>query len=271
MKPCSHQSTASSPARRHLLPWASRSGFTLVEIIFVVVLMGLIYSVALPDLDLGVGTSRAARLGRVTSAVRTAFDMAVLYRKPYRLVFELQSGDYWLEETDRRDFLPGDLEMDRDLTEMEEKEAIENFDQEFEEYVDLAGQEIDDPENDRTFSPESPVLQAKDKLRPAKWTRVDSREWKERSLGPDFIIASLQAEHHGEKQTAGDLEEQARAMIYFYPAGYVERAVIHIARRKGDAGIDENEPGYTLVTHPWLGTAEVVPGTEEINVKDDES
>jgi hypothetical protein len=36
--------------------------------------------------------------------------------------------------------------------------------------------------------------------------------------------------------------------------------------RKGDEGIDESEPPYTVTTNPFLGTANAVSGYEEVNL-----
>ncbi len=244
---------------------------TLLEIIIVISLMAIVYTVALPNFRVASGSEAATRLGGLASDIRAAFDMAVLYRRPYRLVVNFISGDYWLETTDRRDFTLGDSQIDRDPTEDEEKEAQEFFDEDFQQYVDLAGKEIEDPDNNRTIKPASPVVNAKEKLRPVKWTRVESREWSKRSIGPYLMVQDMQTEHHKQKQVAGDLAEKARAFIYFFPSGYVERAVIHVAYRKGEMDVDDSKQPFTIITNPNAGTAEVENGYQETNVMEYEA
>lgn len=248
-----------------------QQGMTLLEIIIVIALMGIIYTVAMPNLSSRSTSEAATKLGQLATDVRGAFDMAVLYRQPYRLVFNFVSGEYWLETTYERDFYLGDDKLDRDPTEEEVQEAAAKFDEDFETYVELAGKEVRDPDNDRIIKPTSPVVAAKDRLRPVKWTRVETREWGVRSLGPVLIIEDMQAEHHREKQTAGELAEKARGFLYFFPAGYVERMVMHVAFRKGDSEIDENQLPYIVRTNPYSGTATVTSGNEEYNVADYET
>lgn len=242
----------------------SNSGFTLLELILVIALMATVYAVALPDLTILDSTAVANKMGRLASDIRGAYDQAVLSQKPYRLVFRLYSGEYWLEETTATNFVLGDNELGRDLTEEEEKDQKENFENDFGLYVELAGTEVEDGANERVLPPMSPVLKAKEALRPTPWTRVDNVEWKVRSLGPELIIQDFRALHHDQKQTFDELGEAARAMIYFFPNGYVEPAVIHIAYREGDSGFNTDKQPYTVVTEPYEGIAQVISGYEEI-------
>lgn len=259
--------------KRWQRPWQQpgltfESGMTLIEIILVVSLMAVIYSVALPQLSIKTGTEVASKLGTLSADVRSAYDMAVLYRKPYRLVFHFASGDYWLESTDDWDFTLGDSHLDHDPSPEEQKEAIETFEEEFKEYETLAGQEIEDPVNERVIKPTSPVVQAKSKLAPAKWTMVENSEWKRRSLGPYLLIMDMMAEHHKTKQTLETLGTNGHGFLYFFPKGYVEKAVIHVGYRKGEMEVDEKEAPYTITTNPYQGTAESITGYEEPDVHD---
>lgn len=239
---------------------------TLIEIIIVISLMAIIYTVALPNFKARSSAEASTKLGQLASDVRGAFDMAVLYRKPHRLVFDFPTGDYWLETTDRAEFYLGDGKLDRDPTSEEEKEAQEAFNEQFKEYEDLAGKEISDPDNERVIHPSSPVVQAKDKLKPVKWTKVETREWGKRTIGPYLAFQDIQAEHHRDKQAFAQLGENGQAHLYFFPAGYVERFVAHVAPRKNDHEIDEAATPYTVTTQPYAGTAEVVSGYQDINV-----
>jgi hypothetical protein len=111
------------------------------------------------------------------------------------------------------------------------------------------------------------VITAKDQLRPPKWTRVDNMEWGGRTLGPNFIFKSFQAEHHATKQTFESLGEQARAMLYFFPSGYVEQCVMHIAFRKGAYEIDPDQEPYTVIINSAEGTASVTSGETDYEFK----
>lgn len=230
------------------------------------------FAFMIPNFSTRSVTEGQTKLIRLGSDVRAAFDMAVLTGKPYRLVFEMYSGLYWLEECDHADFFFGDQKLGHDPTEEEEKEQSAAFDEEFKEYESAAGDAFKDPSGDKELHPSSPLIQAKEKLRPPKWTRVNNLEWQPRPLGPVLIIKEMQAEHHATKQTLNELGEKARGMIYFMPGGYAERSVIYLAYRKGDADIDETKTPYTIKVDSYSGTIEMVSGTEEVDVnKKDEA
>lgn len=264
-------STLEGPFRhRSLTPLAGgQSAFSLIEIIIVVALIAFVYTVALPQLNQRTGAETANKLNQLASDVRNAYDVSVLNGKPYRLVFMMAAGDYWLEESDRNDVYIGNDKLDRDPTEAEEKDEDVAFDTKFQEYVDLAGQVIVDQDNDKEIPPDSPVVEAKERLRKAKWTRVENLEWSTRTLGPNLMITDMQSEHHGHKQDFSELGAEARAMVYFFPSGYVQRAVIHIAYKKDEMVPDETQEPYTVTTDPYEGTAKIISGNVEVDVHQD--
>ena len=248
----------------------SQAGFTLIELILVVTLIAFVYGVALPQINLRSGAEMATKTGQLASDIRNAFDLAVLTGPTHRLVIMFNSGDYWLEKADRQFVFLGDERIGHDPTAEEEKEIQANFDADFVEYEDLAGQLINDPETGDEIRPTSPLVTAKDKLRPPKWTRIDTMEWSNRSIGPYMMVMSMQAEHHGEKQSISDMGEGARGFLYFFPEGYVEKAVIHMAVKKEEFVPDEDEEPYTLITSPYNGTAKVYGKLIEVDVMKDE-
>ena len=246
-----------------------QAGFTFLEFIIVVALMATVYVVAVPNLNLTRTADLERKVGQVAVDFKSAYDMAVLTGKPHRLVFHVISGDYWLEETEVRDFTFSTDGEGRDLSPREQKENLEAFEADFEEYVELAGEEIEDSENERVFTPESPVVQAKKRLQPAQWSRVSTSEWKKRSLGPELLLMDIEAEHHTHPIKLDPTNEEQVAMIYFFPAGYVERAVLHVGLDGGDYQIDDSQPPYTMTTSPYQGVLNIESGYEEVDVHDD--
>src|SRR5690606_28595086 len=139
----------------------------------------------------------------------------------------------------------------------------------FQESLDLAGQAVVDPESDQEIPPSSPVVQARSKRSPPVWAPADTMEGGRRSLGPYLMVQDMQSEHHGRKQDYTEHGQQARAMIYFFPRGYIQRAVIHVAYKKDETSVDESQEPFTLTTNPYEGTADVVAGYVEVNVHED--
>lgn len=246
------------------------SGFTLVEIIIVMSIMAVSLAVALPSFDMVPGTDTATKLGRLTSDIRAAFDMSVLMGKPHRLVFHLSSGDYWLEVADRRNVFISDQKVDHDPTVDEIKEEQEVFLELFEEFEDLVGEEVRNPETDKAIKPSSPVVLAKARLRPTVWEKVENLEWGDRSIGGNLLFKGIYSEHHEKMQMLEELGPEARAFLYFFPTGYVQQSFMHIAYTKGAGEIDSEQKGYTLKTQPYEGIATVDGGYEEMEFRDDE-
>jgi general secretion pathway protein H len=248
----------------------AEGGFSLMEMIIVIALAALMFVVAAPSFTLTEETEASQKLGALAGDIRAAYDTTVLTRKPHRLVFAFGSGDYWLESTDRDDFYMGDEKLDRDPTPEEIKDRKAVFEEEFEQYKLLAGKEVEDSEEERVIKPTSPLLAAKDKLAPVEWKAVEDAEWSVRKLGPQFAVRSMQAEHHGRLQTREELGDEAYAYLYFFPQGYVERAVIHIAPADPDDKTRYDERTYTLVTEPYEGMAEISSGFKEVDITRDE-
>ncbi len=94
-----------------------RSGFTLIEMMAVIVIMGLVFAIGVPRL----GTSKQRLLRAEAEAIAASLDFArqraVMTATPHRLLIDLEEGGYrvewWVtEELDEAepDFLPEDPE-----------------------------------------------------------------------------------------------------------------------------------------------------------------
>ena len=248
---------------------SSQGAFALLEIIIVIGLIAAAYVIALPNFRIQQEVEVANKVGLLNADVRSAFDMAVLNARTYRLVFHLWSGDYWLEEADRNDVYLADEKLDRDPLPEDEEYFLEEFNERFARYEELLGETIKDPNSDKEYPPTSPVIAAKDALRRPAWRKVENTEWAKRSLGPQLIIRSMQAEHHGRPVTVDDLGDEAVAHLYFLPSGYVERAVIHIHYRNDEGEPDLEQTPFTLKTRPYQGEAVTEAGFEDVNVNPD--
>jgi len=246
-------------------------GFSLIEVVIVVALIAFVYAVAIPQFNLKSGQEVATKLNMLAGDVRSASDLAVLTGGTYRLVFYLNSGEYVLEQADRSDVYLGSDKIDRDPSEQEEKDAAQAFDQKFADYVQLAGEAVADPKGDKQIPPTSPVVSAKDKLKPVVWTPVENLEWAKRTIGPNLMFKDIQAEHHGNKQELSELGPEGRAMVYIFPNGYVERAVLHISYKKDEMTPDDSQEPYTLTTNPYEGTADTQTGYVDVDEHEDKS
>ncbi len=242
------------------------SGFSLIELLIVISLIAFVYTVAIPQFNLRSGAEVATKLAQIAGDIRGAFDQSVLSKRTIRMVIVLNTGDYWFEESDQEDISLGSDQLDRDPTEQEEKDANQQFDTRMTTFAELSGQAVTDPKSDKEIPPTSPVVSAKSQLKKPSWSRIDSVEWRDRTIGPNLMVRDMQSEHHQHKQEVSSLGPDGRAMIYFFPSGYVQKAVIHIAGKKDDMLFEETEDNYTLVTQPYEGVAVVEPGYNETDI-----
>lgn len=207
------------------------------------------------------------KVNEVAENIRKAYDMAVLYNKNYRLVIALGSNKYWLESTDAKEFYLANEKEDQDLSQNAVKNKILELEETFEEYKELAGKEVSDPDNDRVIPPVSPVLNAKKKLMPIEWYTINSDGWGIKTLGPSLVFIDMQAEHHNQKQLTEIYSEEGEApktYIYIFPNGYIEKAVIHIAVKESETELSKTEEPFTITTVPNLGIAEIESGYQEV-------
>ena len=191
-------------------------GFSLIEIILVIALMGTVFVMVLPNVSILGVTEAASKISTLTGDIRSVFDLAVLNKRPYRMVFEFNTGNYWVESTYRQDVFMEPEARERELTEEELVDLDEQFEEELEEYKELAGQEVYDEENDQTIQPTSPLINGFEKLKPPKWFKIEDVEFRGRTLGPYYVIQDMQAEHHANIIRLSEYQDQARAYLYFF-------------------------------------------------------
>lgn len=87
------------------------AGFTLVEILVVIGLIGLIASLSVPSIGLALKVNITSSARELATLIRSAHDEAILKGQVYRLAFDVDRGEYWVEMGDR-DFLMRNSEQE---------------------------------------------------------------------------------------------------------------------------------------------------------------
>ncbi len=82
---------------------AKRKAFTLVEMLVVLAIIAMLLGISIPftagfGKGLRIKTSARAILG----VLRVAKSSAITYRKEYTVIFDVENGEYWIEDTDGR-------------------------------------------------------------------------------------------------------------------------------------------------------------------------
>ena len=154
----------------------NNSGFTLIEVLIVISLMSLVYSMVLPRFATDASQAFDS-LTRLSNDVRSAFDSAVLSGKNHRLVFNMKSGEYWLEVTEAEEVYLKPKDVDGpDISKSLEEEKKEEFEKRFERYKDLVGTDVTDTDGETKIAPPSPLMKAKKILEGPRWEKVESLE-----------------------------------------------------------------------------------------------
>ena len=99
MKVISRPKTSRFPAgRRH------DQGFTLIEVLVVIGIIGLVMSLAIPGIGLVMKANINNSSRELATVIRAAHDESILKGAVYRVAFDLDRSQYWVEIGDR-DFL----------------------------------------------------------------------------------------------------------------------------------------------------------------------
>ena len=248
-------------------------GFTLIEIIIVVSLMVVVYGVIAPQVSRITGSQAPSLMSRLGGDVRAAFDMAVLHNKNYRLVFDLGSNTYWLEELTSGKFFLKSPDSEPSIFDiaLAEGNADEVFNDWFARFEEEAGESFTDPATDEEIPPTSPVLEAKMRLKDLEipsWTKVANLEWNVRDLNPTLLFMGLQTENSPEYFSLESLGERNKVYINFFPNGYVEKAYLHIGYNDGNDKLDPEQKPYTVITLPSRGMANIEVGKLEFKLNE---
>lgn len=163
-------------------------GFTLIEILIVIALIALVSAIAIPSLGVGLKINIDAAARNLASIVRTTHDEAVLKGQIYRVAFDLENHEYWVEIGDRS-FLMRSIEQEEQERRLAEKYRKNDEEKE---------------ENPGGFAMASSVTK------------------KKKSLPTGVKFTDVVTSRSKEPQSAGI------AYAHVFPHGFVEKLVIHV-------------------------------------------
>ena len=201
-------------------------GFTLIEVLIVVAVIGVVALAAAPAVNSLTGANARSSAGEIAGASRYLFDTAALRHQTCRLVIDIDAREWWAECTtaaagSRRN----QPVMGKDGTaEDDERELARGFSDEV------------DPEK-RKF------------LARAKFAEFKDRQVQKRKLKGGASFEKVWTPRGRDPQTKG------KAYVYFFPQGQADRAQIPVS---------DGSNVYTVVTQPLTGRARVVPGIPEV-------
>jgi len=155
-----------------------RAGFTLLEMMIVIVIMGTIMGIAIPQMNNLFEVHLKSAIRKLSGAVLFCFNESVIKQTPIRLNFDLDTSEYWLS------------------------------------YLVTSGST-------------------------GEFVALPTEMFNREQLPAGVFFKDVLTQHDIAKETEGEV------FITFYPTGFAERGIIHVATH--------DERVYTLVTKPMTG------------------
>jgi general secretion pathway protein H len=171
-------------------------GFTLIELVIVIAVMGILAAAALPALNAVTGANARAAAGELAGAMRYLFETAALRHETCRLAIDIDGGAWWAECTKDR------------FTLSREKASAQRREEDDE---DLADRFPDERDADRRRL-----------LARAKFGQFSDRLARKRTLPGSVRFDDVWSEHQREPFGRG------MAYVYFFPQGRTEEARVPV-------------------------------------------
>lgn len=243
---------------------SSHSGFTLLETILVLALFGAIAALILPNIGLTIDSRMAMALRELTGTLRSTYDHAVLTGRIHRLVFNLRSGEYWVEAspmgfTGR----PSVQNSEKTSAELRAEDSrarlLEDLEKASGEVRRAAGGNAD-----RSYAVRSILVVQRGVLRQTKWAEVEDMILTRRTLPAGLLFWSVATDGMDKPMLYSERREGENAFVYFYPWGEAIRAQIQLASQAPEGGgLDEKSPRNTIVLDALTGQSSILEGLQE--------
>lgn len=203
-------------------------GVTLVELLVVLALVGGIMSIGVYMLGLLTHTKLKDEAMRLTSAIKYTYSQAGLNNAQYRLVFDLDTNEYYSEVTNSPVVIESsDVNDSEGLLPEEARELAERFQAD----NDLFAKNEADPFNLN---------------RKVTFERVQDGVLQPKKLPEGIRIFKVQTAHQRLPFESG------KASISFFRNGFQEQALVVLG--------DESGARYTLITEPLTGRVNIYSG-----------
>ena len=194
-------------------------GFTVVELLVTMAVVIMLIVAASFSLGVLFRADLKTSAGKMAASVRYVYSLSVLNNQSYRLVLDLDNGEYWAEERPKEG-----RACETFLVEKEGERALPNLPTRRKKGVSSELGEDEGAEKSGQFE------------------RLKDNLLKKKKLPGRIKFKGAITSHHS------DLQEDGLVEINFFPAGYVEHAYIYVG---------EEEDVYTIESVPLMGTAEI--------------
>jgi prepilin-type N-terminal cleavage/methylation domain-containing protein len=251
------------------------SGFSLLEIILVLAIIGAIASAILPGLSVTIDSKASISITNLSSQIRATYDNAVFTGRMNRIVVDLREGEFWTElaPPGYRGRAPAFEEDDSDQL-AEKKKAFLNY---------LSDKMKSEPQRpmatmgknmtQRYYSNRSLLEIQKKVLSPPFWSESKDDSLSRHALASGVVfyqfasVLSRQPLKFAEVISNSEKDPKRFGYIYFLPDGTLTPTSIQIAMVNKEQRILDNDLKYTLNLNTLTGQVYLLEGFQEANFK----
>jgi type II secretory pathway pseudopilin PulG len=209
----------------------SAAGITLIELVIVTSLLALMVAILIPSVSNITGANLKMAASKLAGTIRYTYDLAARKNTAFRVVFDLDEHQYWVESSSDR------FVLDREKTDV--RDGMLNIEEE-------------DERRSRRFVSRSFIESG------AMWEPKKRASFSDFAgpltpkvpLPKDIEFQDVWVAHQTERVTGG------HAYLYCFPTGMTERAMIHL--------VEDNEDTFSLQVEALTGSVKVFPHFVEI-------
>lgn len=250
------------------------AGFTLLEVIVVIAIIGAIAMVVVPNLRFSVDSQIHSSMRQLLSQIRAAYDDSVFLHRTHRLVFNVKTGVYWVEASPIGFKGRPPAMLGKNEESALKKDAKKRL---FESFSDIA------KNSSRRESPLSsygnpiyytvrsiPVVQ-KQVLMPPEWREVNDAVIFKQSFASGVVCARFSTNLTEKPIEFSDVSKNTDddpknfAFIYFLPDGTTSAASLQISLLNEHGAVADDALKYTLNLDTLTGQSRLVLGFDDAN------
>lgn len=254
-----------------------QDGFSLFEIIIVLALIGTIAVVIIPNLKLSIDSQMSASLRNLTGQIRSAYDDAIFTGRIHRMIFDLKTGEYWVEQAPlgyegRPPMLETVSEAEALQKQDKRKELVKYLDDRYKELAERP-MPLSDVSDSKNYSVRSIAVVQRKALKPIDWKEINDAVIYRQKLASSIVFAQIMSSLSPKKYeyveiiTNSDKTKKEYAYIYFLPNGTATSTSIKLAMLSKDnsTAISEDGPKYTLNLNSLTGECNLLEGFQDAN------
>ncbi len=261
-------------SRRGVRPNFNNKGFTLLEIILVLALIGAIAGVILPNLHVTFESQMSVSIKNLSGQIRAAYDNAIFSGRLQRMVVNIKTSEYWVEQAPSnfkgRPPLFTDVKSEVNIDENNRKNFLEKMEEkEKNQYHRQSPYSSED--NPIYYTIRSiPIIQ-KNVFLPIKWLEVSDSIISKQKLVGSVVFAkfisglSKEVYEYSNIAISTNNTENVYCYIYFFSDGTATPTSIQLGIKTTANLISEDDAKYTLNLNTLTGQSYLLEGFQDAN------